>query len=348
MRRLILCALAVLLFPAADLRAETHRYIPKREELKYVFGVAPPVLRVKPGEVVETWTEDAFNGSVRKPGDEEQGPPNPQTGPFYIEGAEPGDTLVIHLIKIEPASDQGVGGISPGFGALTGTTYSPTLDQPLPRRYWFFSLDRKAKIATFRANESSFEVKIPLHPFLGCIGVAPAEGEARTTIVPEAFGGNMDAPEVRAGTTLYLPVNVPGALFYIGDGHAAQGEGEIAGTAIEVPMDVTFAVELVKGQRPAWPRLEDDSYIMVAASYRPLEDAFRIAYRELVDWLAADYGLAKFDAYELLSQVSETKVTQLVDPNYTVIAKVAKKFLPVRRAGLTPHQRWRQTEAPKH
>lgn len=342
MNRIVLTTLVSLLFMEPAVRAETHRYIPKREDLKYTFGVAPPALRVKPGDVIETWTEDAFNGSVQKPGDREQGSPNPQTGPFYIEGAGPGDTLVVHLIKLEPASEQGVGSIFPGFGALTKTAYTPTLDQSIPPRYWFFALDRKANTATFRATESNFQVKIPLHPFLGCMGVAPAEGETRSTIVPEAFGGNMDAPEARAGTTVYLPVNVPGALLYIGDGHAAQGEGEIAGTAIEVPMNVTLQVDVVKGQSIAWPRFEDDKFIMAAGSYRPLEDAFRIAYNGLIEWMAADYGLAPLDAYELLSQVSETKVTQLVDPNYTVIAKIAKKFLPPRKAGPTAHERWRQ------
>ena len=347
MRRSAVCALAGLLFLAGIAQAETHRYIPKREELKYVFGVAPPVLKIKPGDIVETWTEDAYSGSVKKPGDHEQGPPNPQTGPFYIEGAEPGDTLVVHLIKLEPASDQGVGSIFPGFGALTGTEYTPTLDQPLAARYWFFALDRKANTATFRATDSNFEVKIPLHPFLGCIGTAPENGEVRSTIVPEAFGGNMDAPEARADTTVYLPVNVRGALLYIGDGHAAQGEGEFAGTAIEVPMNVRFAVDLIKGQQLAWPRFEDDRYIMAAGSYRPLEDAFRIAYLGLIEWIAADYDLSKIDAYELLSKVSETKVTELVDPNYTVIAKVAKTFLPPRKAGPTPHERWRESERAK-
>ena len=113
----------------------------------------------------------------------------------------------------------------------------------------------------------------------------------------------------------------------------------------EVPMNVTLKVELLKGQAIAWPRFEDDNYIMVAGSYRPLEDAFRIAYHGLIEWMAAEYGLAPLDAYQLLSQVSETKVTQLVDPNYTVIAKVAKKFLPPRKAGPTPHERWRQAQA---
>lgn len=348
MRCFALGALAGLCLLPGIAQAETHRYLPKRDEFKYAFGVAAPVLRIKPGDIVETWTEDAFNGSVKKPGDHEQGPPNPQTGPFYIEGAEPGDTLVVHLIKLDPASDQGVGSVFPGFGALTSTAYTPTLDQPISGRYWFFALDRKTNSATFRATDSEFVVKIPLHPFLGCIGTAPANGEVRSTIVPEAFGGNMDAPEARAGTTVYLPVNVRGALLYIGDGHAAQGEGEIAGTAIEVPMNVTFAVDLIKGQQLAWPRFEDDRYIMAAGSYRPLEDAFRIAYLGLIEWMAADYGLSKIDAYELLSQVSETKVTELVDPNYTVIAKVAKTFLPKRKAGPTPHERWRESERAKH
>ncbi len=313
--------------------AETHRYVPRPEELKYTFGPAEPVLRVKPGDWIETWTESALGDTLNQPGDTlpDDFRPNPNTGPFYIEGAEPGDTLVVHIIKVEPAKDFAVGIAGPGFGGLTGTRYTPMLGAPIPERTWFYRIDKQRRTVEFSALDSDFKVELPLRPFLGCLGVAPAADEARSTIVPGFFGGNMDTPEVRAGTTVYLPVNVPGALLYLGDGHAAQGEGEIAGTAAEAAMNVVFRVDLIKGQTIATPRLEDDTYLMAAGSTRPLEDAMRVASRELIDWLVADYGLSEMDAYELLSVAMESNISQIVDPNYTVLVKIKKAYLPAKQ-----------------
>jgi acetamidase/formamidase len=178
--------------------------------------------------------------------------------------------------------------------------------------------------------DSSYKVKIPLHPFLGCIGVAPANGETRSSVVPAEFGGNMDAPEVSAGNTLYLPVNVAGGLLYFGDGHAAMGDGEIAGTAIEVPMHARMQIDLVKGKSTGWPRFENDREIMTAGIYRPVDDALRIAFTELVAWIHADYGLSALDAYELLSKVGKIHLTEMVDPNYVIVASIEKKYLPAR------------------
>ena len=326
--RVSLSLLATIL--ALPVAAETHRYVPKQEELKYTFATAPPVMHLKPGDVLETWTERADSNLLQKPGDwfPPDRRPNPNTGPFYIEGAEPGDTLVLHLLQVEPAAPVAVGYAGPGFGALTQTRYTPTLDKPYPPRLWFYRIDLQARTVEFSALDSDFKVKLPLRPFLGCLGVAPAADEARATIVPEFFGGNMDTPEVRAGTTVYLPVNVPGALLYLGDGHAVQGEGEIAGTAAEIQMSVTLRVDLLKGRRITTPRLEDDTYLMAVGSYRPLEDAMRIASRELIQWLVEDYGLSALDAYELLSVAMESNVSQLVDPNYTVLVKIKKDYLP--------------------
>ena len=312
---------------------ETHRYIPKKEELKYTFATAAPVLRVKPGDTIETWTHSAFNDFVENPTGSSPADfrPNPNTGPFYIEGAEPGDSLVVKLLEVEPAAEVAYGYAGPGFGALTRTRYTPTLDAPYDARLWTYEIDRQARTVEFAALDSGFRVKLPLRPFLGCLGVAPAGDEARGTIVPEFFGGNMDTPEVRAGTTIYLPVNVPGALLYLGDGHAAQGEGEIAGTAAEVAMNVRLAVDVIKGRRITTPRLEDDTYLMVAGSYRPLEDAMRIASHELIQWMVEDYGLSALDAYELLSVAMESNISQLVDPNYTVVVKIKKAYLPKKK-----------------
>jgi acetamidase/formamidase len=141
----------------------------------------------------------------------------------------------------------------------------------------------------------------------------------------------MDAPEVSAGNTLYLPVNVAGALFYFGDGHAAMGDGEISGTAIEVPMKARLQFDVVKGKQTRWPRFENEREIMAAGIYRPVDDAVRIAFTELVAWIHADYGLSELDAYELLSEVGKIHLTEMVDPNYVVLASVEKRYLPERK-----------------
>ncbi len=310
-----------------------HKYIPKPEELKYVFATAAPVLYLKPGDVLQTWTERADGNVLQKPGDwfPPGRRPNPNTGPFYIEGAEPGDTLAVHLLEVEPAAEVAVGYAGPGFGALTQTRFTPMLDEPIGPNLWFYRIDKAARTVEYAANDSDFTVKLPLRPFLGCLAVAPAAGEARQTIVPGFFGGNMDTPEVRAGTTVYLPVNVPGALLYLGDGHAAQGEGEIAGTAAEIQMNVILKVELIKGRSIQTPRMEDETYLMALGSYRPLEDAMRIASRELIRWMVEDYGLSALDAYELLSVAMESNVSQLVDPNYSVLVKIRKEYLPAKK-----------------
>jgi acetamidase/formamidase len=325
----LLTFMGVVSVPAA---AETKRYVPKPEDLKYTFATSEPVMVLKPGDWLETWTQSAFGEFAQNP--ETTSPrdfrPNPNTGPFYIEGAESGDTLVVKLIKVEPASDFAYGLVPQGFGALTQTRYTPMLDEPIRDRIWTYRIDKQAETVEFSALDSDFKVNLPLRPFLGCLGVAPAADEAYSTITPGFFGGNMDTPEVRAGTTVYLPVNVPGALLYLGDGHAAQGEGEIAGTAAEVEMNVVLSVDVIKGRAITTPRLEDDTYLMVTGSTRPLEDAMRVASHEMIQWLVEDYGLSALDAYELLSVAMESNVSQLVDPNYTILVKIKKEYLPKR------------------
>jgi acetamidase/formamidase len=176
-----------------------------------------------------------------------------------------------------------------------------------------------------RSNRPRME--IDLKPMLGRVAVAPRGAEAFSGLWPGDFGGNMDAPEVREGTTVFLPIFHDGAYFYFGDGHARQGEGEVAGTGLETSMDVVFRIEVIKGKTIDWPRLEDAEYIMVAGSGRPLIDAFRLAHVELIEWMAQDYGFDKLDAYALLGQVAENTVANIVDPAYTVIAKIRKRYL---------------------
>jgi amidase len=308
------------------------RYEPTEASLKYVYATVPPVATLKPGDILDTRTADCFGNAIKKPGDTlsmAKGD-NPLTGPFAIAGAEPGDTLVVKILELTVDSDKGIGALAPGFGALNATTYTPMLNGHVPEKIWFYDIDRAANLATYHALDSTFSVKLPMQPFLGCVGVAPAGGEARSSVVPAEFGGNMDAPEVRPGYTLFLPVNAPGGLLYIGDGHAAQGDGEIAGTAIEVPMRVRLQVDLLKGRTIAWPRLESDTSLMAVGAYRPVDDATRIAFTELVAWIHTDYGLSDLDAYELLSKVAKIHLVEMVDPNYVVIASVEKRFLPTK------------------
>jgi len=307
------------------------RYQLNPKDLKYTYSASyAPVARLKSGNILETNTVDCFGNAIKKPGDTLSMAPgdNPLTGPFYIEGAEPGDTLAIKILDLQVDGSQGIGALAPGFGAINSTNYTPMLNPPIKEKIWFYPIDHASNTATFQALDSKYTVKIPLHPFFGCIGVAPAGGEARSSVVPEAFGGNMDSPEASVGNTVYFPVNVPGAMLFMGDGHAAMGDGEVAGTAIEVPLRSRIQVHVIKGQKINWPRFENDQYIMTVGAYRPLDDALRIAFTELVNWIHNDYGLSEMDAYELLSKVAEIRLSEMVDPNYVVVAKIKKSFLP--------------------
>jgi amidase len=301
--------------------------------VKYVYASAEPVARLKPGDILETNTLDCFGDAIKKPGDTLSMAPgdNPLTGPFFIEGAEPGDTLVVRILDLQVNGEQGVGALGPGFGALNATNYTPMLNPALPEKIWFYPIDHANNAATFQALDSKFSVKIPLHPFFGCIGVAPAGGEARSSIVPAEFGGNMDSPEASVGNTVYFPVNVKGGLLYLGDGHAAMGDGEVAGAAIEVPLRARVQVEVIKGHKINWPRFENDQAIMAVGAYRPVDDALRIAFTELVGWIHEDYGLSELDAYELLGKVARIRLSEMVDPNYVVVASIEKKYLPPKR-----------------
>lgn len=306
---------------------------PQPEQLAWTFGGGEPVARVKPGTVLRLWTEDAFAGRVRGEDDLvsqvcEFPYLNPQTGPFYVEGAEPGDTLAVHLVSIEPSRDWAASTTVPLFGALTSTHLTATLQEPLPELVWIWQLDRAARLCRFTGRRSEVTVDLPMDPMHGTIGVAPANLEVRSALVPDAHGGNMDTPEMRAGVTCYLGVNVEGAMFSIGDGHARQGEGETCGVAVETAMDTVLILDLVKGRPCPWPRLESDSRIMSTGSARPLEDAFRIAQHDIVSWLAEDYGLDPLDAYQLVTQAVESPLANVCDPNYTAVAKLDKRFLP--------------------
>jgi acetamidase/formamidase len=258
---------------------------------------------------------------------------NPLTGPFHVEGAEPGDTLAVHFVSIEPSRTWAASSTIPLFGALTSTHVSAGLQEPLEELVWMYDVDTVERTVTFRARRTDDEIVMPLDPMHGTVGVAPASFEARSSLVPDAHGGNMDTPEMRAGVTCFLGVNVEGALFALGDGHCRQGEGETCGVAVEAAMDTTVIVDVIKGVATPWPRLESDDHLMSTGSARPLEDAFRIAHHDLVSWIGAECGLDPLDAYQLVTQASESPIANVCDPNYTVVAKIRKRYLPRLDAG---------------
>ena len=306
-------------------QAKTHTLKPTVGHATY--AVRPPVLTVRPGDSLESeslWGEWYERAGAAWPG---------EVGPIAIEGAEPGDTLVVHVLKVKPNRDTAVSTQGGTFGALVPDGGTAFLNDRFPSSRYIWRLDRAKNTGTVDLPGSAMkQITVPLSPMLGRVATAPAGEEAFGGLWPGRFGGNMDAADVREGTTVYLPVNHKGGLFYFGDGHALQGDGEICGSGLETSMEVAFRFEVIKGQRIGWPRFEDADHIMVAGSARPLSDAMRISYVELINWLVADYGFDKADAYQLTSQVGSARIAQMVDPIYTVVAKFPKKHLPPKTA----------------
>jgi acetamidase/formamidase len=201
------------------------------------------------------------------------------------------------------------------------------LQPALEERTWIYELDLQDRLVRYAAADTKFTAALPLDPMHGTVGVAPALGEVRSSLTPGDWGGNMDTPEMRAGVTCYLNVNVEGALFSFGDGHARQGEGETCGVAVECAMDTVLILDLIKGTPTPWPRIESDEYIITTGSTKPLEDAFRIAHSQMVHWVSDLTGQSTLDSYQFVSQTVLTPVANVVDTNYTMTAKVAKTHL---------------------
>ncbi len=306
----------------------------------YTFGAHPPALRIAQGERVATWTPDSSNGDQQgRPIPREKRQPgegllefNPLVGPFYVDGAKPGDTLVVRFHRIEANRDTAFGAVH-GHLAVLGddmTFVGPTgLKPPIEGRSYDWRLDRGRGAAVLELPRSRIgRVEIPLRTFLGCVGVAPRWGEFIHSVDARGHGGNLDCPDIRSGVEVHLPVHVPGALLLFGDAHAAQGDGEIAGGALETSADVEFHCEVIKGRALRWPRVVDDEHIMTLASARPLLAALRIGWVEMVLWLEAEFGYDKLDAVHVLSQAGRARVCNAVSPNYTVAVKFPRRLLP--------------------
>jgi amidase len=305
--------------------SEVIKDIKQIGEYSYTFGpFNKPIAEVKPRETVRIHTVDAFENKITKPGDkisELCNFPfvNPQTGPVGIKGAEKGDILVVKIHRIDPARDFAVTATIPYFGALTNTDKTVTLNDPLPEDIRFFRMEN-GYIHLFK------NIKVPYRPFMGTIGVAP-ELEAISSLTPGYWGGNMDCPETCPGNEIHFPVFVRDAHFFTGDVHAAQGDGEITGVACEIPAVVTLTFDLIKGKQIKLPRIISDEEIMVVGSARPMEDAARIAWGGLIEWMTESYGFTRLEAYHLLGQVGKMRIGNMVDPNYSLVAKCPKKYL---------------------
>lgn len=321
MRPHYLTAAILIAIPIVQLHAQdTVRFTPTVAQP--TFAVRDPVLRIKPGTVLISNTNHgpyytreggAFPGEV---------------GPIFVEGATTNDMLVVKIIRVMPNTGLAAANVRGTFGGLSTDSRVRLLNDPIPDRRYVWELDTVRMVGRTALPESRMQsIEIDLKPMLGRVAVAPRGDEQFAGLWPGDFGGNMDAPEVREGTTVYLPIFHDGAYFYFGDGHARQGMGEVAGTGLETSMSVTLQIDVVKGKRIDWPRLEDAQYIMVAGSGRPLIDAFRLAHVELIEWLQ-EYGFGKWDAYALLGQLAESTVANIVDPAYTVVAKFPKRYLP--------------------
>lgn len=320
MKKLFLI-LFIFIFASAAFAQDTLRFKPT---VGYqAFKVREPVLHVKPGTVLISKT--LMGGYYTEEGGAWPG----EVGPIYIEGATTKDQLVVKILKVRPNHTLGPARINPNFGGLASDVRVRMLNPKVPDQRFLWQIDRKRNLGILDLPKSKLgKIEVPLEPMLGRVAVAPKGEESFPGLWPGDFGGNLDAPEVHEGVTVYLPIFHDGAYFYFGDGHALQGQGEIAGTGLETTMDVMLQFELIKDKPIDWPRFEDDEFIMVAGSSRPLIDAFRLAHVELIEWLEEDYGFDRWEAYQVLSQVGKSTVANIVDPQYTVVAKFPKKYLP--------------------
>lgn len=298
------------------------RKISANGKYAYVFSTySPPIARVKPGEIVQFFTEDAFEGAVKTekdvPSKVRGAWVNPQVGPIYIEDATPGDTLAIHILDIQPGREYGWSSLGENFGGLVANPNTPMLNPPLKEKMWIYKYQNEMMVH----NEW---LKFEWEPFIGTIATAPAR-EAIRSDYPFCQGGNMDVRDVKPGNILYLPVSVQGGYFFAGDCHAKQGDGEVCGAAIEVAGIVTLKFEVLKNMPIKNPRIESQEEIMCVGSAKPMEEAARIAYIELLSWMV-ELGWEKMEAYQCMSHEVQMCVGNIVNPQYSMVAKLKKEI----------------------
>jgi amidase len=286
----------------------------------------PPALRIWPGDIVRTKTVDA--GGVDEKAKQRVLGGNPQTGPFYVEGAMPGDVLAVHVRRLRLNRSTAISDDGIVDRALTNDYSAEHKDNNFKSVVW--NLDRDKGTATpAMATEHLKGFAVPVRPMLGCVGVAPGfAGAAIRTGDSGRFGGNMDFNEIREGATVYLAVSQPGALLYIGDGHALQGDGELNGNALETSLDVEISVDVMREKRIGGPRVENAEYLMAMGLSGSLDAAFREAGSALATWLQEDYKLTGPETAILLGATIEYQISEVADRNVGVVAKIRKKYLP--------------------
>jgi len=295
----------------------------KPDHYHVTIGAHEPVLDIAPGDTVSTTTVDARGRDERDEPVTEPG--NPMTGPFYVEGAEPEDTLVVTFDKLYPNRTRGW--TRPVIAAnVLEPGHEPGIEPDVELEEWKVDLEA-GTVQLVKPETRLAGVKWPMAPMLGCFGVAPPRGQTISTATSSTHGGNMDYRGFVQGVRVFFPVFVSGALFHLGDGHALQGDGEIVGTGVEISFDVTFSVDLLKGKSIGWPRAESDEHIMTVGNARPLDQGVQHATTEMVRWLQEDYGLDALSAHALLGQRVEYDVGNIFDPAYTMVCKVPKAAL---------------------
>ncbi len=305
----------------------THMFEPKEFHRQF-SGSIPPALTIHPGDTVKTWTVDAGGNDQQMK--RRSGGGNPETGPFYIEGALPGDVIGVKLNRVRLNRDTAFSGTrvvpnwlhAPYFAALQKD------NDKVKNISGEWVLDRERNIGRLKKpTEKLKDYTVPLRPMMGCIGVAPPANMTFRSGFLGAFGGNMDYNEVREGVTVYLPVFAPGALLFIGDGHAAQGDGELTGDALETSMDVEFTVDLIPNQGQAGPRMENAEFLMASGIGGSLNEALQTATTEMSRWLARDYELNHAEVGLILGSAMKYDIAEVVDPYVHVVARVSKKSL---------------------
>lgn len=306
-----------------------HRFSPTHYHI--AIGAHAPVLRLAPGDTIETTMVDAAGCDASGRQVTPRG--NPQTGPFYVDGAEPGDTLTVRLERLTPNRRQGWSG-----STVAANVVDPEYVATLPARQRLeWEVDPTRQSATLLGHATALgPLTLPLAPMLGCFGVAPGRDQAISTATSGPHGGNMDYRGFGPGVTAHFPVFVPGALLHIGDGHALQGDGEIVGTGVEISMDVVLTVGLLKGQRSRWPRGENAASIFTVGNARPLDQATQHATTEMIRWLQEGYRLETTTLHALLGQCVAYDIGNFFDPAYTVVCRLAKTALARATAANTP------------
>jgi acetamidase/formamidase len=314
----------------ADLVPPRRSGPPKRHEFVPVtfyrqFSAAnKPVLTVSPGDTIHTTTVDA--GGTDEKGVTRVLGGNPETGPFYIETAAPGDTLAVHFTRVRLNRDWAVSDDAIVDRGLDSDLAAKMKDGGKPVRW---HLDAQRNVATPEKPAAHLaRYSPPLRPMVGCVGVAPGTAQAPPgTGDSGRWGGNMDFNEIVEGATVYLPVNVPGALLYVGDGHALQGDGELNGNALETSMDVEFTVDVIAKKRIRGPRVESATHIMAMGLGGSLDDAFRAATANMAQWLTEEYKLTPSETAQVLGTSAEYKVSEVADRNAGIVLKINKERL---------------------